>query len=358
MAPEVEEHLYSNKCDLYSLGIILYYLKTGEYIFEGKYWNESKVNKYNNKIKKDTDDPILNDLIRKLVVINPEERINWENYFNHPFFKVNDDEKEIKINDNNLITLGKYKYEEKIIGKGGFGRVFKGIDENNNPIAIKQIDLEDDNRQETINLIKNEINIMKTMQKNNEYSVKCLDSIEKNCYYYIIMEYCDTTLAKKIKEEKGLKLNTIQMILRQLNINLKKLNDELNIIHKDIKPENILIKYKDEKNNLFDIKLNDYGLSKELSKTYSSEKRGDPRYMAPEGRIYKLNKKSDLWSIGILIYQMYFNELPYLNGELCIKKSGNSEFDDLISKLIVIDHHKRIDWKNYFEHNFFKKNIK
>jgi serine/threonine protein kinase len=87
------------------------------------------------------------------------------------------------------------------------------------------------------------------------------------------MEYCDTTLDKKIKEEKGLKLNKIQMILRQLNVNLKKLNDELNIIHKDIKPENILIKYKDEKNNLFDIKLNDYGLSKELSKTYSSEKK-------------------------------------------------------------------------------------
>jgi serine/threonine protein kinase len=155
--------------------------KTGEYIFEGKYLNEYLVNKDKNKIKKDTDDPILNDLIRKLVVKNPKERINWENYFNHPFFKVNDDEKEIKINDNNLITLGKYKYEEKIIGKGGFGRVFKGLDEKNNPIAIKQIDLEDDNRQETINLIKNEINIMKTMQKNNEYSVKCLDSIEKNC---------------------------------------------------------------------------------------------------------------------------------------------------------------------------------
>ena len=69
--------------------------------------------KKKNEIKKNTDDPILNDLIRKLDVKNPKERINSKDYFNEPFFKVNDDEKEIKINDNNLITLGKYKYEEK-----------------------------------------------------------------------------------------------------------------------------------------------------------------------------------------------------------------------------------------------------
>ena len=37
-APEVEEGRFSNKCDLYSLGIILYMLKTGQYIFEGKNW--------------------------------------------------------------------------------------------------------------------------------------------------------------------------------------------------------------------------------------------------------------------------------------------------------------------------------
>ena len=90
--------------------------------------------------------------------------------FKHPFF--NNNKKIIKINDKNLVPLGKYKYEEKIIGKGGFGRVFKGIDENNNLIAIKQIDLEEDNKKESINLIKNEINIMKIMEKNNKYSVK------------------------------------------------------------------------------------------------------------------------------------------------------------------------------------------
>ena len=101
-APEIEEGKYSNKCDLYSIGIILYLLKTGECIFEGKNKGENLVNKFNNKIKKKTDDILLNNLIKKLVVINPHERMEWNDYFEDPFFKVNDEDvkesEECKIN--------------------------------------------------------------------------------------------------------------------------------------------------------------------------------------------------------------------------------------------------------------------
>ena len=98
-APEIEKGKSSNKCDLYSIGIILYLLKTGEYIF-GKTWDEIKKNKKENNIKKYTDDDELNDLIKKLVVIDPHKRMEWKDYFDHPFFKVNDEDvkdvKEIK----------------------------------------------------------------------------------------------------------------------------------------------------------------------------------------------------------------------------------------------------------------------
>ncbi len=92
-APEVDEGKYSNKCDLYSIGIILYYLKTGEYIFDGKNKSEKMENKENNIIKKDTNDELLNKLIRKLVVKDPHDRMEWKDYFEDPFFKEN----EIKI---------------------------------------------------------------------------------------------------------------------------------------------------------------------------------------------------------------------------------------------------------------------
>ena len=102
IAPEVEYGKFSNKCDLYSIGVILYMLKTGEYIFEGKNLFDILGNKNLNKIKKETDDPILNNLIKKLVVIEPHERMEWKDYFDEPFFKVDDEDihqnEECKIN--------------------------------------------------------------------------------------------------------------------------------------------------------------------------------------------------------------------------------------------------------------------
>ena len=114
-APEVEEGKFSNKCDLYSLGIILYMLKTNECIFDGKTKLDILLNKKLNKIKKKTDDKILDDLIEKLVVNDPHKRIEWNDYFNHPFFKENDNDlnetEESKINY--LIKVKKLKNENQ-----------------------------------------------------------------------------------------------------------------------------------------------------------------------------------------------------------------------------------------------------
>ena len=106
-APEVENGKFSNKCDLYSIGVILYMLKTGEYIFEGENLRDILNNKNLNKIKKDTNDPILNNLIKKLVVNDPHKRMEWKEYFDDPFFKVDDDDihqnEECKINYLNIL---------------------------------------------------------------------------------------------------------------------------------------------------------------------------------------------------------------------------------------------------------------
>ena len=65
-------------------------LKTNECIFDGKKMFDILQNKNLNRIKKKTDDKILNDLIEKLVVNDPHYRIGWDEYFSHPFFKEND----------------------------------------------------------------------------------------------------------------------------------------------------------------------------------------------------------------------------------------------------------------------------
>jgi serine/threonine protein kinase len=66
-------------------------LKTGEYIFEGKKLVDILINQRNNRIKKETDDEKLNKLIKKLVVYEPHERMKWKEYFDDPFFKINEE---------------------------------------------------------------------------------------------------------------------------------------------------------------------------------------------------------------------------------------------------------------------------
>ncbi len=108
-APEVKTEKYSNKCDLYSIGIILYMLKTGEYIFEGKDKEEKLENKKLNKIKKDTDDEKLNNLIKKLVVIDPDKRMKWDDYFEDPFFNENDED----VQENNGSKINNFNIKVK-----------------------------------------------------------------------------------------------------------------------------------------------------------------------------------------------------------------------------------------------------
>ena len=84
------EGKYSNKCDLYSIGVILYVLKTGDKNFIN--WIDYLVNLRNNTIINKNDDEKLNDLIKNLVVSDPKNRMDWEKYFEDPFFKHNDED--------------------------------------------------------------------------------------------------------------------------------------------------------------------------------------------------------------------------------------------------------------------------
>ena len=85
--------------------------------------------------------------------------------------------------------------------------------------------------------------------------------------------------------------------------------------------------------------------------------------MAPE--IFNKNgydEKCDLWSLGISIYQLFFNEFPINKKSIqfkdCLKKTNDGELDDLIEKLLVEDPEKRISWEEYFHHPFFIKKEK
>ena len=97
---------------------------------------------------------------------------------------------------------------------------------------------------------------------------------------------------------------------------------------------------------------------------------GTPITMAPEvlkGQNDLISSKSDIWSLGIIIYYMLFKEYPYngqneyqiiqnIESNKKLKKINNKELDDLINKMLVINVNQRITWEKYFEHSFFQIN--
>ena len=164
-----------------------------------------------------------------------------------------------------LTFNNKYK-SEGIIGKGGFGIIYKVLEiETKKFYALKFITIVDNNEIKNFKeQYEKEIEIMKTIK--NKYIIELKDYFiennKNNKGYCIVMELCDGNLRQILNKYKpnGLPINIINKIFIQLNEALKAMRKK-NYIHRDLKPENILIKYTDKNKNNFNIKLSDFGLS-------------------------------------------------------------------------------------------------
>ena len=249
---------------------------------------------------------------------------------------------------NEKIT-SKYSIESTPISEGKIELYRARNKQTNELIALKKINIFDFSEKEIIILI----NILKILNQ-SKHSIKFIECFKEENSIYIAMEFCENNLLKIIKN--GLKIEEIKKYFFQINELLKTMT-KLNIIHKNLKLENILLK-KNEKNE-YEIKICDYKLSNKILNEI---------YIAPEIILNKENKKKvDLWSLGVILYKMYFNKFPFKNFECYkkfilsegkkflpeIEKSGNENFDDLIENLIVFDEKKRLNWNEYFNHKFF-----
>ena len=215
---------------------------------------------------------------------------------------------------------------------------------------------------------------LNTLLKLSPYknSVKYIGYYEDEENINIVSERCDMNLSEYLNKKDKLDIDEIRTIFMQLN-NIFHVMLNNNIIHKAIKLENIFMKLNDEKktnNNINDyiFKLSGYE-NEELIKEYIKYDKFDKILtLAPEmlkGEIY--DNKIDLYSIGIVMYQLYFNFHPFGNNladinykisqnENNIKLSGNNIFDDLLTSLLQFNPENRISWEKYFNHDFFKDN--
>ena len=375
--PEIlKKEDYNEKIDLWCLGVIIYVLFFRDFPYKSNNKKEKleKIKSGNISIKTDNSD--LDDLLTKLLKIDPKERIGWNDYFMHPFFKEKIPDIIIREEDYN-----KYYIKGERLGEGAFGSVFCAIKKDTKEKrAIKIIDkdrirgeymkeyfrsISDEEMKMHINDLLNEIKSMKLMEgRNNKNSVKFYECFETTDEFSIIMELCDDNLTKYIANRGPLNPKEIRQILKQLN-NSFKIMSQNRLVHRDLKLENILVKKEKEK---LILKITDYGLSKQLATISKklSTKAGTPIFSAPEIlKGEKYNEECDLWSLGIVIYVLFFKDYPYkgeselalLNhiqtkGQSILNKTGDHYLDDLIRKLLVEDPKKRIKWEQYFNHPF------
>ena len=216
---------------------------------------------------------------------------------------------------------GTYKFNPEeisnIIGKGGMGIVYKGADQNNQPVAIKVMHRAISAHINNIVQAKREAAI----QIKHKNLIRMLDFIEKDGDHHIVSEFIDgETLRNKLdKSPHGLNQQLCTDITTNILEGLETLHS-YNVVHRDIDPTNIMI-CKDGTAKLMDFgiaKISGYDLQ---TLTGTGAFKGKYQYAAPEqikGEKSKINNTTDIYAVGITFYEMLSGILPF---------NGDSEFD-------------------------------
>ena len=209
-------------------------------------------------------------------------------------------------------NLSFYKYG-RLIGQGAFGKVNLGLNVlSGRVVAIKSFNKKNfDMNSDFIKKIIYETNLMKKL--NHKNVTKILEMFEDDKYILIIMEYINGgNLFSFVKKRRKLSEKISKFLFKQIILGLQHIHSH-NIVHRDVKLENILI----DLNNT--IKICDFGIGRVLSNPNDDllyDQCGTPMYMAPE-ILFSSKEKGykgfpiDIWSAGIALYIMLSGTLPF-----------------------------------------------
>lgn len=204
-------------------------------------------------------------------------------------------------------TIGKYKIDG-ILAKGGMGVVYRSTHPTlNKPVIIKKLTAK-----------KNSTNIKRFVQEakilgelQNPNIVNFYDIFTEGNAYYIVEELVDGMAVDKILQKQTALSPQIAMLIIQDACYGLKFAHTKNIVHRDIKPGNILISKRAE------IKITDFGIASETAGgddlTQSGVALGTPAYMPPEQfeDSAKVDCRADIYALGIMLYEMVTGTKPY-----------------------------------------------
>lgn len=272
--------------------------------------------------------------------------------------------------------IGEYIITQSNIAKGSFACIHKGKHIYSNlEVAIKEISLKTTN-ENIKKCIRREIDIHRSLDHPN--IVKLYDVYTVESSLYLIIEFCSYGDLQKFQNKKSFSEKYIQYYMKQLRDAMQYLQSK-NIMHRDLKPQNILLI------SPIHIKITDFGLARiarknennldnDLTEDLFTTYCGSPIYMSPELLNHEgYNTKSDLWSLGVILYELITGTPPYIASNLkqLVRKVNNEKIDltridsklissnclDLLTKLLNPDKDSRLHWNYFFHHKWFDKII-
>ena len=196
----------------------------------------------------------------------------------------------------------------KVIGEGGMAVVYKGIDHKlHRDVAIKVLRAELSADEVVVSKFRKEGLNAASLSHNNIVGV--YDLGRQSGSDYIVMEYIDgITLKEYIERRKKLTNDEIFKISVKIADALKAAHAN-GIIHRDIKPQNIMVTPKGV------VKVTDFGIAKATTTTTmtaQNEAMGSVHYFSPEqARGQKVDVRSDLYALGITMFEMATQSLPF-----------------------------------------------
>ncbi|CAD5213791.1 unnamed protein product [Bursaphelenchus okinawaensis] len=270
---------------------------------------------------------------------------------------------------------GRYEYIDSAqfcVGHGAFGDVFKGyahdrLNKRKLPVAIK--------RMAQVNVKPYELEAMKRVQ--NPYLVRMIDICHEHddLNTYLVMELCNSDLEAYLHNSAPngcLSQNEFQLVMKDLARGYYALYAE-GIVHRDIKPPNILLILNQEGTGISVAKLTDFGVCRMLDEGEESlcNVAGTFFYMAPEiganvVTYCEYGHAVDMWSIGCVMYQCLTGELPFSEAQMCrlflysacqnydaydppeFPDSTSEPNKDLIYSLLTIDRSTRLTPKEFY----------
>ena len=250
-----------------------------------------------------------------------------------------------------------------LLGHGSYGKVRLYRDRNYKELLFAIKTLKKDGMPKAhYKLIESEVKILSDLDHPN--IVKYFGAFEDEFFIHILMEYLKGhELSKIIAIEQNMKFEEkdVAKIIEQLLKALLFIHSK-KIVHRDIKPDNILFSNRRDYTTL---KLIDFGLA-----TTKRDKKfaGTPPFMSPEMLKGESCPKSDIWALGIIVYNMLTGKYPFNPDEHLYENIKNKDYDrnilsecshevqDFIDKCLTKSIELRYDSQQCLNHPWIKNN--